>query len=136
MCYTCPKHDKSPLDGHMGTLTKIKQSASLKLMLVSLTDLTSAFERYFARENSIDPTLPKHRVVEFIPTARADLATTFLTLACCGGIRHGFEWRFNLNDKRRRGNATTGKFPKHLTMTAINMRRVQIIGTGAPHMHP
>ena len=105
-------------------------------MLINIADLRAAFEKYFEREHDIDPSLPTQRVFEFMPSPKKDLKTTHLTLPGCGGIRHSFEWRFKLNDERRRGRLTTGRWPNNHMMTAVDMRRVQLSGTMSLGVHP
>ena len=68
--YTAPKHGKSPLDGHMGVLSKVKESVALRKMLLEICDVVDAFRAYFDREAIIHPTQPKHVVTEFIPAEK------------------------------------------------------------------
>ena len=41
-----------------------------------------------------------------------------------------------MNDERRRGRLTTGRWPNNHMMTAVDMRRVQLSGTMSLSVHP
>jgi hypothetical protein len=125
-----PHHGKTAwIDGHFGTLSKIKATAALEMHLVDVSDIVGAYRRWFGSPSRVIDKKVKYTFIEFVPPPRDSITITAFTLKSIGPIRHNYNWEVLRVDKRRKNLRGSTEATKDV-LTGLKVRCSAF--TGAP----
>ena len=128
--YGCPKHFKSLVDGHFGTLSRILSGAEKRIDLVDLSDVKKAYDDYFSDQAKIFPNAPKQTIHEFVPPPKQEVPVAWFTRSSMFGIRHSFSWSITRLD-RRRANLHGREAHRYFVLTGLQLRNHIMTGKRA-----